>query len=76
MKLSQYLASNAISQKQFADKMGVCQATVHKWLYKSAVPSGKRIMQIQVITDGDVTVHDWIELHDIDYGDTDGQSAA
>jgi len=74
MKLSQYLATNGISQKQFADKANVCQATVHKWLYKNCIPSGKRMMQIHTLTGGDVTVADWIELHEMD--GADGQSAA
>lgn len=65
MKLNQYLVTKGISQKAFAEQLGVCQATVHKYLYKSTVPSGKRIMQIHDLTKGKVTVADWIEMHDI-----------
>jgi len=73
MKLSQYLVTNGISQSDFAKELGVCQATVHKYLYKNTVPSGKRIMQIQVMTDGDVTVNDWIDLHEIGPDDGKGE---
>ena len=70
MKLSQYLVLNKISQKRFAADLGVCQATIHKYLYEKSVPSGKRMMQIHVMTEGDVTLVDWIDH----FGDRDGKS--
>tara|TARA_Y100000592_G_C5272388_1_gene222465 strand:+ start:304 stop:525 length:222 start_codon:yes stop_codon:yes gene_type:complete len=70
MRLSQYLVSNKISQKRFAADLGVCQATIHKYLYEKAVPSGKRMMQIHRLTDGDVTLIDWMHVLD----EIDGQS--
>ena len=60
MKLSQYLVSRGISQSDFAKTCEVCQATVHKWIYGYSLPSGKRMMQIHQITEGEVSVHDWI----------------
>jgi len=65
MKLNQYLVSNGISQKMFAEQLGVCQATIHKYLYKNTVPSGKRIMQIHKLTDGDVSVTDWMSHFEV-----------
>ena len=72
MKLNRYLVENGVSQKDFANRLGVCQATIHKYLYKNTIPSGKRMMQIHKITQGAVSVEDWMELHDI--GDAVGQS--
>lgn len=70
MKLNQYLVLNNISQKRFAEQLGVCQATIHKYLYKNTVPSGKRMMQIHQATDGEVTVEDWMTHFEV----RDGQS--
>tara|TARA_Y100000592_G_scaffold51817_1_gene81927 strand:+ start:2493 stop:2714 length:222 start_codon:yes stop_codon:yes gene_type:complete len=72
MKLSQYLVVNGISQKQFAADLGVCQATIHKYLYEKSCPSGKRMMQIYQITDYQVGLMDWLEH----FEDEDGQSLA
>ena len=72
MKLSQYLVVNGISQKQFAADLGVCQATIHKYLYEKSCPSGKRMMQIYQITDYQVGLMDWLEH----FEDEDGQGIA
>ena len=64
MRLNQYLVSNKISQKKFASDLGVCQATVHKYLYEKNCPSGKRMMQIHNLTQGEVTLADWIDHFD------------
>jgi len=66
MKLNQYLVENAMSQKEFAARLGVCQATDHKYLYKSTVPSGMRMMQIHKMTKGAVSVQDWMNMHEVD----------
>ena len=72
MKLNQYLVSKNISQKKFAADLGVCQATIHKYLYEKSCPSGKRMMQIHLATKGEVTLVDWIDHFDI--GGEDGES--
>jgi predicted transcriptional regulator len=72
MKLSQYLVLNGISQKRFAADLGVCQATIHKYLYEKSCPSGKRMMQIYKQTEGAVNLEDWIDHFDI--GGEDGES--
>lgn len=61
MKLNQYLVTESITQSEFAKRVGVCQATVHKWLYGRSVPSGRRIMQIHTLTSGDVSIDDWVQ---------------
>ena len=72
MKLSQYLVVNGISQKQFASDLGVCQATIHKYLYEKSCPSGKRMMQIYLLTESNVGLEDWIDH----FEDENGQSLA
>jgi len=66
MKLNQYLVSQRMSQSDFAKSCGVCQATVHKWIYGRSIPSGRRIMQIHRLTKGDVSIDDWIVQGEID----------
>lgn len=60
MKLNQYLVSKQMSQSDFAKRCGVCQATVHKWIYGRSTPSGRRIMEIHRLTKGEVSLDDWI----------------
>ena len=64
MKLNQYLVSKKINQAPFAKDLGVTQSTIHKYLYKDMMPSGKMMMRIHKMTDGDVTIDDWVEHFD------------
>ena len=59
MKLLQYLVQNEISQKKLAEILKVSQPTVHKRLNNKAVPSGKRIVEIERLTDGNVSARDF-----------------
>ena len=68
MRLNQYLVSEGMNQAEFARQIEVCQATVHKWMYGKSLPSAKRIMQIHVFTDGQVTTQDWIDCGQIAEG--------
>lgn len=61
MQLTQYLVENQISQKKFSELLDVSQPTVHKWLNKKAIPSGKRLLQIYQLTKGDVSAEDFID---------------
>ena len=61
MKLTQYLVQNEISQKKLAEILQVSQPTVHKWLNNKAIPSGKRIIQIEKLTDGNVRARDFLD---------------
>jgi len=61
MQLTQYLVENQISQKQFSQLLEVSQPTVHKWLNKKAIPSGRRILQIYRLTEGEVSAEDFID---------------
>tara|TARA_Y200000002_G_C22662313_1_gene656356 strand:+ start:1371 stop:1559 length:189 start_codon:yes stop_codon:yes gene_type:complete len=61
MKLTQYLVQNEISQKKLAEILKVSQPTVHKWLNNKAIPSGKRIIQIEKLTDGNVRARDFVD---------------
>ena len=59
MKLTQYLVQNEISQKKLAELLQVSQPTVHKWLNDKAIPSGRRIVEIERLTDGKVSAKDF-----------------
>ena len=59
MKLIQYLIQNEISQKKLAELLQVSQPTVHKWLNNKAVPSGKKVVQKERLTDGEVGARDF-----------------
>jgi transcriptional regulator with XRE-family HTH domain len=59
MKLIQYLIQNEISQKKLAELLQVSQPTVHKWLNNKAVPSGKKLVLIERLTDGEVGARDF-----------------
>ncbi len=59
MKLTQYLVQNEISQKKLAELLQVSQPTVHKWLNDKAIPSGKKLVQIERLTDGKVGARDF-----------------
>jgi predicted XRE-type DNA-binding protein len=61
MQLTQYLVENQISQKEFSQLLEVSQPTVHKWLNKKAIPSGRRIIQIYQLTEGEVSAEDFID---------------
>tara|TARA_A100001037_G_C15044609_1_gene587147 strand:+ start:50 stop:244 length:195 start_codon:yes stop_codon:yes gene_type:complete len=59
MKLIQYLVQNEISQKKLAELLQVSQPTIHKWLNDKAIPSGRRIVEIERLTDGKVSAKDF-----------------
>ena len=59
MKLIQYLVQNEISQKKLAELLQVSQPTIHKWLNDKAIPSGRRIVEIERLTDGKVRAKDF-----------------
>ena len=59
MKVLQYLVQNERSQKKLAEILKVSQPTVHKWLNNKDIPSGKRIIQIEKLTDGNVRARDF-----------------
>lgn len=59
MQLSQYLVETGTSQSAFAEKCGVSQATVHKWLYGKNKPNTRTIIKIVAMTEGRVAIEDW-----------------
>lgn len=61
MKLNQYLVQTGMNQSELANTLKVCQSTVHKWIYNKCNPSSRRIMEIHRITNGEVSVEDWLE---------------
>lgn len=59
VKLARYLADNHLSQREFAERIGVDQATVCRWL-KGALPRRHHWPAIKDATDGAVTAADFI----------------
>jgi len=58
MNLQIYLEKNALSQEQFAKKVGVTQGAVWQWLSGETRITAERAVQIEQITDGQVSRHD------------------
>lgn len=67
-KLEAYLAANGIRQSQFAERIGVTQATVSKLIAGSVAPSLALAVRIQRETFGAVPCDAWVR--------TSGQDAA
>lgn len=58
MKLTEYLAKEKISQKQFADRVGVTQSMVWQWLNKKRGIAAEKVIPIESATEGKVSRHD------------------
>ncbi|MGO4154363.1 transcriptional regulator [Cupriavidus sp. YAF13] len=65
MDLKTYLATAGITQKQFADQLGVTQSLVAQWL-RGVKPPIKRCVQIERLSGAVVTRQalrvDWLEI--------------
>lgn len=62
MQLLDYLKSNRISDENFAALLGG-QCTSHavkKWKYRERSPSAQIIYKIKKLTDGAVSLEDWV----------------
>ena len=62
MHLYQYLIQNDVSQTQFADKLGISQPTLSRYLIGSTYPTVVSAIQIERLTNGKVKCHDWANL--------------
>ena len=58
MKLSRYLKSIKITQKAFADRVGVSQGMVHQWAKEISRVSGEKVRVVSKATNWQVTPHD------------------
>lgn len=60
MKLQAYMVSKGIRQVDLAKMLKVNQSSINKWLYKKSLPSGKHMIRIFKLSDGQVNLKDWI----------------
>jgi DNA-binding transcriptional regulator YdaS (Cro superfamily) len=58
MNLSEYLRSHELTQRQFADRMGVTPGMVWHWLNGASRITAERACQIEAVTDGAVKRHE------------------
>jgi transcriptional regulator with XRE-family HTH domain len=58
--LDQWLHAEKMTQSDFADRMGVAQSSVARWVAGEKVPRPERIALIETLTGGKVTFRDWM----------------
>ncbi len=60
MRLSDYLTEAKLDDAAFAAVVGgVSKYAVKKWRYRERVPETNRIIRIEEVTGGKVTLRDW-----------------
>ena len=62
MQLFQWLPANGVSQRAFADKIGVSQASLSRYIKGLTMPNVVISEHIFRLTGGEVTQEDWVEL--------------
>jgi transcriptional regulator with XRE-family HTH domain len=60
MTLTEYLLNNGETGSQFARRIDVAQATVHRYCNGVRIPRPEILQRIQVATNGAVTPNDFI----------------
>ena len=66
MKIKDFLSDEKITQEQFAEMVGVSQATVSRWCDGFQKPASSLMTKILIATKGKVTANDFY------YGDNNG----
>lgn len=61
MKIAQYLQANNITQTAFAEKIGVTQASMNRYVRGERTPSAGKMNAIHMATKGAVTLSDWVK---------------
>lgn len=61
MKLAQHLATIPMTETAFAEKLGVSQVTINRYVRNERFPDPETIARIAEATDNSVTVADWYE---------------
>ena len=64
MQLKNYLHLNNISASDFALNIGVCRATISRWIGGSRFPSKKLMLKIYTNTNGLVKVDDFYHIEE------------
>ena len=62
MQLYKYLINHNISQSEFADKIGVSQPTLSRYVNGDTLPSVVIGARIETATSGEVSTRDWENL--------------
>lgn len=62
MRLGDYLDANAMTQADFARRMGVSEGAVSKWVAGRATPRADMIGRIAADTGGAVAPADWFDV--------------
>lgn len=58
-KIEAYLKDNGLSQRQFAELIGVDESLVSRYMAKTTKPKVERMFEIERITNGGVPVSAW-----------------
>lgn len=61
MKLSDFLSTRKITATAFAEKVGVSQPAMHRYLKNDRFPKPEIIARIEAVTGGKVKFNDWLE---------------
>ena len=62
MQLFEYLIQKDVSQTRFAEKIGVSQPTLSRYLVGQTIPSVITAVRIKDATRGEVTPEDWLTV--------------
>jgi transcriptional regulator with XRE-family HTH domain len=60
-KFYAWMKENDKIQAQVAKKLGLCPSSLHDILHDKKIPSIKIAYDIEVYTNSDITVYDWLE---------------
>lgn len=60
MRLSEYLAQAGLRQRALAERLAVSEATVSRWVSGRDMPSGRRLADLERLTQGAVTAADFV----------------
>lgn len=60
MQLSDYLAKHGITHAAFAERLGVSQGTVTRYVNGDRIPRPEHLVRIKDLTRGKVTVSDFV----------------
>lgn len=61
MKLATYLDINNLTQKEFADMVGITETSIANYIHRRRVPATHIAGKIEKVTKGKVTLHDFLE---------------
>lgn len=61
MKLAEYISTRGLTATSFAEKVGVPQPTMNRYLNNARFPRPEMIARIEAATGGKVKFNDWLE---------------